>query len=97
MKEVKGSICISVKARKALEELWVGSCLKGRTWGPKGRKKPSQYAGTNITLAFDDELVVINLTPDKKGLVIHEFKLTKDTSLAKKVRRILTMAKINVV
>ncbi len=55
-------VCPTVNARKALNPIWKTACLKGRCWGPKG-KKPSSFAGTNITFAVGSELVSISKMP----------------------------------
>jgi hypothetical protein len=75
----------TVLARKALDGFWQRVDLKGRCWGPK--KPANPFAGTNITIAFEDQLVSVSQREGK--LVIHEFARTQGTALGKKVRETL--------
>jgi len=75
----------TVLARKALEGFWKRADLKGRCWGH--RKPENPFAGTNITIAFEDHLVSIS---QKEGaLVIHEFARAKGTALGRRIKDIL--------
>lgn len=74
-----------IRARKALNSLWVIALLKGRCWGPKRYDNP--YSATNITFVVGGELVSIS---QREGtLVVHEFCQAKNTRLGKTVREIL--------
>jgi hypothetical protein len=91
----KESVCPTVKARKALDLLWAKAHMKGRTWGPKGKKKnPSPYAGTNILLAKGNELASVSLDKNTKRLIIHQFIAVEDTALGKQIKRALVRAKL---
>ena len=66
------------------DEAW----LRGRIWGmEKFNNYNNPYKGTNITIAIGDELISI-CQPNEK-LVIHEFKLTSNTKLGRRVRKML--------
>ncbi len=89
MAKSKKSIDHSVIARKVLDDLWKEAHLKGRCWGP--RKKGNPYAATNITIAIGNELVSISYNGELK---IHEFVLAKNTSLGRKIRKLLRKHKL---
>jgi hypothetical protein len=85
---------ITVLARKALDKVWKVAWLTGRCWGRK-LDGNNCFRGTNITIALDkNELVSICRLNGK--LVVHSFVRSKETSLGKKVRRILQKAKLPV-
>lgn len=74
-----------IKARKAVNPLWLISWLKGRCWGPKREDNP--YSATNITFFVGKEGVSISQHGDK--LAVHEFYETKGTKLGRMVKEIL--------
>jgi hypothetical protein len=85
---------VTVLARFAVDAIWKSSDLKGRCWGPKGSKRPSPYAGTNITLAIKDELITVCLNKETGALILHEFKRVKRTKLGRKIRQLLQGKKL---
>ena len=89
MAKKKLDIDHSVIARKVLDGLWREAHLKGRCWGP--RRKDNPYAGTNITIVIDNQLVSISYNGK---LVIHEFVRTKNTILGRKIRKLLRSHKL---
>ena len=74
-----------VRARKAVNALWVMAWLKGRCWGPKRDNNP--YSATNITFLIGDELVSISQHGNQ--LAIHEFHKAENTKLGGMVKEVL--------
>ena len=81
------SVCPTVLARKALDNIWKTSHMKGRTWGPK--KKKGLFRGTNILIAVGSELVSVCLEKETGRLIVHQFVLVQKTKLGGQVRRTL--------
>jgi hypothetical protein len=80
---------VTVQARMTVDLVWKNSDLKGRCWGPRGAKRVSPYAGTNITLAIGDELVTISENKKTGALIVHEFKKMPWTKLGRQIRQLL--------
>lgn len=77
-----------VLARKALDDLWKNEAqLKGRCWGPV--KPDNPYMATNITIAIGNEMISISWDRKRKKFVFHEFRKTKNTSLGRKMKKIV--------
>lgn len=85
---------VTVLARFAVDSIWKSSDLKGRCWGPKGSKQSSPYAGTNITLAINDELITVCFNRETGKLILHEFKRVRRTKLGRKIRQLLQGKKL---
>lgn len=74
-----------VSARKVLNSLWEDADLRGRCWGIKKESNP--FVGSNITIAYGDELV--SVCQDGSKIIIHEFIRTSGTELGEVVGRLL--------
>lgn len=75
-----------IKARKVLQPLWDTALLKGRCWGPK--KPDNPFSATNITFAFEDELISVSQAEDGK-LRVHGFRRDDDTEAGRAVKNLL--------
>ncbi len=75
---------ITVKARKAVDQIWKKCQSKGRTWGIKNNKNP--YSKTNITMVNENNVIV--LCEGRNGKIrIHEFcKAVGGTDLGLEIR-----------
>jgi hypothetical protein len=76
----------TVQARKILHPLWEESDLRGRCWGL--RRSRNSFAGTNIIFALGEELVSVSMNSSGQ-LVVHQFKLVKETTLGTSVKNLL--------
>jgi len=74
---------LTVEAREALGSIWNSVLSKGRTWGSKA-KANNPYAGTNITMIDEDEVVIVNQIGEE--LMVREFERTGGTTLGSKVK-----------
>ncbi len=81
---------ILVNAREALTNLWQEIHRRGcraRGWGSKKREDGNPLRGSNITLATEEEVIIINLKDGQ--LQVHSYSENPDTKLGKKVTAIL--------
>ena len=90
MNKKDDGVCPTVLARKAMDKIWNSSHMKGRTWGPKGKK--GLFRGTNILVARGKELVSVCLDKKTRRLIVHQFVLAEKTKLGAQVKRTLTKA-----
>lgn len=79
-----------VVAREALDPLWKGEIhnegCRSRGWGSR-TNKDNPLGGSNITMATEDEVVILNL---KNGnLQIHGYSKDTNTKLGEKVKDLL--------
>jgi hypothetical protein len=79
-----------VDARKVLDPLWKGEIhnkgCRSRGWGSR-TNKDNPLGGSNITMATEDEAVIVNLKD--RELQVHGYSKNPNTKLGKEVEALL--------
>jgi len=80
-----------VKAREVLAGLWKevhDNGCRARGWGSK-KNRNNPFWGSNITMAFEGEVVIVNLNPKDGQLRIYSFSENSKTKLGEKINSLL--------
>lgn len=76
-----------IKARKVLNDLWEGSLLKGRCWGPNKDNNPFIFSNITIATEIGGRIELVSISQKEDGILrIHEFIKTNGTGLGFAVR-----------